>query len=743
MTSSIIRILAAPRCFPTVLLAFLVLALVPQGGAAAGPRVLPAGQLPADARLAPLKDLDGYFPFTPSPTREAWEKRAERVRRQMLVALGLWPLPTRAPLNPVIHGRLDRGDYTVEKVFFESLPGFFVTGNLYRPKDKPGPRPAVLCPHGHWSNGRFTDTGAEPIRRELVQGEERFEDSGRSPLQARCVQLARMGCVVFHWDMLGYADSVQISMEIAHGFKTQRPEMNVATNWGLYSPQAEAHLQSIMGLQTWNAMRALDFVLTLPEVDATRIGVTGASGGGTQTFILCALDPRPALSFPAVMVSTAMQGGCTCENACGLRVGTGNVEFAALFAPKPQGLTAANDWTKEMPTKGFPELQKHYALMGAADKVMLKPLLHFGHNYNYVSRAAMYSWVNKHFRLGLKEPVVEEDYRRLTREEMSVWDAQHPKPEGGPDFERKLLRWLTDDAARQLADAPKSRETFQKVVGGAVHVLLGRNLDETGEGTAEPRERTDRGGYWEITGLARNPTHGEELPAVLLRPKQWNRQLVVWVTPEGKAGLFAAADNGAYQPKPEIQKLLDAGVAVTGVDLLYQGEFLSDGQPLTKTRRVKNPRESAAYTFGYNPTVFAQRVQDILSVVKLSRTTEAPPEVVCLVGLEGAGPWVAAARALAGAAVDRAVIDTQGFRFGQITDLHDPNFLPGGAKYFDLPGMIALNAPGRLFLAGEGSAAPPVVTEAYRAADASDRLRVFQGDAAQTRAAAVDWLLER
>ena len=142
--------------------------------------------------------------------------------------------------------------------------------------------------------------------------------------------------------------------------------------------------------------------------------MTGASGGGTQTFLLCAIDPRPTVAFPAVMVSTGMQGGCTCENAPLLRVDTGNVEIAALFAPKPLGMTAANDWTREMPAKGFPELKQHYALLGAPDNVMLKPLVHFEHNYNYVSRAAMYGWFNKQFKLGLPEPVVEEDYQRLT-----------------------------------------------------------------------------------------------------------------------------------------------------------------------------------------------------------------------------------------------------------------------------------------------------------------------------------------
>src|ERR1051325_10984139 len=92
---------------------------------------------------------------------------------------------------------------------------------------------------------------------------------------------------------------------------------------------AELRLQSFMGLQTWNSIRAPDFVCELPDVDTTRIGVTGASGGGTQTFMLCAVDPRPTVSFPAVMVSANMPGGCICENASLLRVGTNNVELAA------------------------------------------------------------------------------------------------------------------------------------------------------------------------------------------------------------------------------------------------------------------------------------------------------------------------------------------------------------------------------------------------------------------------------
>src|SRR5882672_4274696 len=98
-----------PSTIRPVLTAFILTAVAV---AAAAPRALPEGKLPDDVRLQPLKDLDGYFPFTPPTSKEAWEKRAERVRHQILVSQGLWPMPTKTPLNAVIHGRIDQGEYT-------------------------------------------------------------------------------------------------------------------------------------------------------------------------------------------------------------------------------------------------------------------------------------------------------------------------------------------------------------------------------------------------------------------------------------------------------------------------------------------------------------------------------------------------------------------------------------------------------------------------------------------------------
>jgi len=677
---------------------------------AEGPRVLPAGQLPNDARLKPLKDLDGYFPFTPPTSKEAWARRVERVRRQILVSQGLWPMPTKTPLNAVIHGKIDKGEYTVEKVYFESAPGFFVTGNLYKPAKLTGKAPAILFAHGHWKDARLSEAGDAELLNEIATGQERFEQGGRSRFQSMCVQLARMGCIVWQWDMLSDSDSKQFSPELVHRFAKQRPEMNTTENWGLYSPQAESHLQSIMGLQTLNAVRSLDFVLSLPEVDAERIAVTGASGGGTQTFILSAIDPRVTLSFPAVMVSTAMQGGCTCENSCLLRVNSGNVEFAALFAPKPLGMTTANDWTKEMSTKGFPELKEHYKFLGAPNNVMLHRAEHFPHNYNAVARSGFYTWVNKHFKLGFKEPVIERDYQPLPKEQLTVWNAEHPAPkESGVDFERKLLRWLTDDAQKQIAEAAKSPERFRDVVGGALEVVIGRTFAEAGDVQWEMLHKTDRGSWIEMSGVLRNKTYGEELPAVFAYPKNWKGTTTIWLSSEGKSGMFTAAGD----LKSEAQDLLKAGATVVSVDLLHQGEFVAEGQKFAKTGRVKNPREAAPYTFGYNQAVLAQRVHDVLTLVKFVQTHERPSKRIQLLALDGTAPIAAAAAAVGGGAINDLAIDTQGFRFGKVLDLHDPNFLPGGAKYGDLPAMLKLASDKAPWIRGEDAAQPPASAAAH------------------------------
>lgn len=670
-------------------------------------RVLPPGKLPEDRRLQGLVDLNGYFPFSPAANPQAWQSRAERLRRQLLVATGLWPMPERGPAKAIVHGRVEREGYTVERVILESVPGHFVTGSLYRPTGMKGKRPGVLCPHGHWPNGRFYDAGDEGLRRQIADGGEKFSPSGRYPLQARCVQLARMGCVVFHYDMVGYADSVQIPQEIAHGFRERRPAMEKETGWGFFSPQAELRLQTIMGLQTLNSIRALDWICELPDVDPQRIGVTGASGGGTQTFVFCAIDPRPAAAFPAVMVSTAMQGGCTCENCSYLRVGTGNVELAALIAPRPLAMTAANDWTKEMASKGFPQLQRHYTLLGVPDNVGLTSLTQYDHNYNYPSRKAMYEWFNKHLQLGQQSPIDEQDFKPLTVDEMTVWSEAHPRPSGdqvGEAHERTVLRRMAEESDRRLglpwdgtAGQPLSkeqRETFQ----GAWDAIIGRGLPAQGQVTFE---RTQDNVTAEVTiqrGLLRNAARGEESPAVILRPAQERGETVLWLDKRGKAGLF----NEEGAPSPAVSQLLRAGLTVVGIDLMYQGESLADGKPLDRAPKVAGDRNYAGFTYGYNPTVFAWRVHDVLSTIGYLREAR-PTGRVHLAGLDEAAAWAAAATVQSEASVSILAVDGRTFRFAKVGRIDHPDFVPGGVKYGDLPVLLAIARPDCLIQMGSGS----------------------------------------
>ena len=630
------------------------------------------GKSPNDSRLKPLKDLNGYFPFSPPKTLGDWKVRANELRFQVKVALGLAPEPQRTPLNPRIYGKRDMGDYTVEKVYFESMPGFYVTGSLFRPKDAKGKLPGVLCPHGHWANGRFYDAGESAAKSQIEQGAESDMETARNPIQARCVHLARMGCVVLQYDMIGYADSVQISYDLAHRFAKQRPEYN-GSNWGLFSPNAELNLQSIMGLQTWNSIRSIDFLETLGDVDKDRIAVTGASGGGTQTFLLAALDERVKVAFPAVMVSTAMQGGCTCENCSLLRVTTGNVELAALFAPKPQGVTAANDWTKEMEAKGFPDLKKVYELFGKQDDVMLLSRIEFGHNYNKVSRTAMYGWFKKH--LGLAASTVEKPFKRLTAKELTVWDVNHPKPKLDPDFERRLLANWKKDADAKLKKQSDLKKYFE--------AIFQRKLPDASHVEFETTFKKDFGNYWVIEGKLRNSKHHEELPVSFVHPKKWNEKVAIVSGDEGKKLLFAGDALS-----DDIQELVERGVSVVGIDLFNQGEFLKDGQPPKLTRRVENPREAAAYTFGYNHSLFAHRVHDLMSLIVLVANHEQKPKSISLIGMDKTGALSAAASLMAAELVDKVFVSQNSLAVLDSVGIHDPYFLPGGLKYGGVSGML-------------------------------------------------------
>jgi dienelactone hydrolase len=707
---------------------------------AAAPTAYVGGALPNDRRLSPPKDYNGYFPWTPPESWEEWQVRAEYVRRQMQVACGLWPMPERTPLNATIHGKVERDDFTVERVYFESHPGLFVTGSLYRPKGDGTKRPIVLCPHGHWINARFYSHDAAKIKQEIELGAEIFEQGGRTHIQARCVHLARMGCAVFLYDMLGYSDNTSLSYQLIHGFAKQRPEMSQPDHWGLFSPQSEMWLLNALGLQTWNSIRALDWMVTLPDVDTTRIGVTGASGGGTQTFMLACLDDRVTAAFPAVMVSTSMQGGCTCENTSYLRVNTGNIEFAALVAPRPIAMTAAKDWTVELETKGLPELKTHFARMGVPDNVNGK-FFPFEHNYNHPSRMMMYDWFNKHLKLGAAEPIQEKDYAPLSQEELTVWNDAHPAPATGDEAELKILRSFADEFQQQFKsliprDAGSLAE-YRRVIGGGWDILIGRKLPRNGALTTERVGESDAGDHQRVVALVRTTEFGEEIPTLLLLPRNWNGSVAFWFSDGGKADLLGSDDK----PVPGVAKLLSAGSVVVGADLFRQGEFLKNGDTANEWTKVANPREFVGYTFGFNHPLFSQRTHDILTLLSGAKYYPTGIATIYVVGQGHSSLYAAAAIAQAPGVVTKAALSTDGYRFAGITEWRDPMLLPGALRYGDVPGLLALAAPTPLWLAGEEGTQLDATTAAYKAASAAGKLVRASATGNTIGSAAADWLL--
>ena len=321
--------------------------------------------------------------------RPTWEARATLIRKGIREGMNLPVTPQFAPLQPIRHSLRTMNGYTVENVAFESVPGFFVTGNLYRPANPTGKSAAVLCPHGH---------------------DEKQEGRFREQTQQRCATMARMGAVVFVYDMLGYGDSKQCSHQVPEALK----------------------------LQILNGLRALDFLSSLPDVDPNRIGMSGESGGGTQTFLLTALDSRIKVSVPVVMVSAYFFGGCVCESGMPIHKRpthqTSNVEIAALAAPRPLLLVSdGGDWTKNTPTVEFPYIQTIYGYYGAANQVENVHLPAEGHDYGPSKRAAAYRFLARHLKLDLNRiqkngQIDETPNTLLDATSLQVFNASHPRP---------------------------------------------------------------------------------------------------------------------------------------------------------------------------------------------------------------------------------------------------------------------------------------------------------------------------
>ena len=500
--------------------------------------------------------------------------------------------------------------------------------------------------------------------------------------------------------MVGYNDSDQIVHRDFGGL--------VEDLWGI----------GAMGLQLWNAIRAVDFLCSLDGVHPDRIGCTGASGGGTQTFMLTAVDDRVKVAAPVNMVSAHMQGGCNCENQGGLRLDLNNVEIASTMAPRPLFLVSASgDWTANTPELEYPAIKDIYRLYNAEDKVATAQV-DAPHNYNRESREHIYAWFGK-WLLGIHDPKRFRERGFTVEKDRDLLVFHNRKrPACALDASGLTRALIARSGARLNALRPEDRSSllhFKKKMGTALKHAIPADCPDTL--SVRDMGRTKRDAYIIRRLLLGRQGHGDRIPALLFTPRTHRKRssATLVVHPQGKAAL---ANLSRGIPGPIVSGLLKRGHLVLAVDTFLTGEFhASSGQP---TRNTDVP-----YFTTYNPTDAACRVQDILTALAyLGSHTEA--KTCNLLGLGDAGPWCLLARALA-PSIARTAVDLNRFAADSDARWVADLFIPGIRSAGDFRTAGALIAPGRLLVHNTGKRFPlDWLRAAYRAAGAKDALRISE-----------------
>jgi len=508
------------------------------------------GFTPDDARLNRNRHTNSVFPITKFSSREEVEKRRAELRFNLRMAAGLYPWPEKTPLNAKYEDVGEYDGYSVKKVMFESYPGMWSTGNLYLPRPLKAKAPAILNVIGHWEEQRLTRTDTADYPQQLAN-------------------FARMGFICLVTDMIGKVDSLQISHEYG------RDEKELWTSNGL-------------GIQLWNNIRALDLLCSMPEVDAENIGMTGASGGGSQTLFLSLLDERIKAAAPINMISLHMQGGCQCENAAGLRRYTDNTEMCAMIAPRALFLAGSTgDWTKYLETAELPGVLESYRQYGAEEMVE-----HFyqdaPHQYNEKTRHKVYSFFARHL-MGTdpnwtEQPIEVEDLQALTwfrgnghapgfnndDEYFAFHKAERTVRVAAlsEDEKRKMLRWITGIRCNGYKYIPIRTEKTEDI------------LIEKGV----------------LSG-----SHGRKLPMIRITPANW----------DGKKICLALGENGKdCLENDAVQSMLRDGYKIISGDLFLTGEFAGAAQ------HTEGSDNDNRYLTTFHYTNDACRTQDAALLIK-------------------------------------------------------------------------------------------------------------------------------
>jgi hypothetical protein len=332
-----------------------------------------------------------------------WEARKAELKTCLYNTLGVAPLRDKIVGKMTIGEKRKMNGYTVENFSLELLPGLYTTGSIYRPdKVKRGAKlPLILNPNGHFGAGRYT-----------------------KEIQQRCAMEARMGAIAVNMDLFGYGES------------------GVAFPW-------PAHQNSVaLTVHTLQNLALLDYFCAQPDVDITRVGVTGGSGGGSQTMVLTAIDDRVTVSAPVIMVSSWFMGGCGCESGlpigwCG--GGTNLAEIAAMAAPRPQLIVSdGGDWTTLVAEHEYPFIKRTYGFYGAESVVENAHFPKEGHNWSPTKRQAVYQFMAERLNLNAaagQNKAGNWDESTITIEKENDMKAFGPN---GENFPANAVRGLED-----------------------------------------------------------------------------------------------------------------------------------------------------------------------------------------------------------------------------------------------------------------------------------------------------------
>ena len=614
--------------------------------------ILPKQPYWTDQRLLTVRHNEFAWRATPPDSLEEWEEQRDFTRSQLALAAGLMPMPEIPEQKVNVWDKANYWGVIIRKVRINTMPGLICTGNLFLPAKLKGKAPGILCPHGHWRQGRVN-----------------HEELGSIPL--RCIMLARLGFVVFAYDMLGYCDN----NEIIHRWP------------GDMQRKAALYGVSPFGLQTWNSLRALDFLCDLPEVDAERIGCTGASGGASQTWTLAALDERIKVLAPVCMLSSHYQGGCTCEEGPLMRLnGVTSFDVLAACAPRPVFLpSVTRDWTVLNPTYEFEALKRVYKLFDAEDAISG---FHADaeHNYSQETREHVYPWFT-HWLLNqsLRETIPED---KIQMPPLSM--LLHSEAPAQPTVEtteaalKQVKAHFCEDALPQLIDGRMLTEYQAERIP-----LLGEIVNNDLE-LADIALRVTFP-KWKIDGgtangcLISRREEGDVIPAVWVKPdvKSSKDGMCLLVSDKGKADFFAGGDQYVT-----MQILMDRGCECLAIDIMGCGE--------TADMPAKSPRdEKDPLFFAFNPSLFSMRVQDILTCLALLK--EQGHGRITLVGI-GEGARAAAVAAALAEPLKAVVLNLKGVEDTEEAWLKPLSYQPMIMKVGGICGALSLIAPRRLVL---------------------------------------------